>query len=247
MITLIIDNREQKLYKLILERDLDIYLSKINIENSNLELGDIKIIIEHDNNKRELVFERKTLNDLNSSIKDGRYKEQKTRLLANYSNSDITYIIEEDSIEKSIKRNDNKISSVYIHSLYRDNIHLFFTNNIFETINIIITLCKKIINNPHHFINNNLNKIEEYTNCIKIKSKKIKNITPDNCFILQLAQIPTISNKLASNIVNVYSNIRELINDLDKYDNEKDKINILSKIDKIGKEKAKKIIEYMKL
>ena len=64
MLKIIIDNREINLLNKIKERDLDIYKDKINIENINLELGDIKIIF----NDIEYIFERKTLTDLNQSI-----------------------------------------------------------------------------------------------------------------------------------------------------------------------------------
>lgn len=185
MIKLIIDSREKNLYNNIKERDLDIYKNNINIEYLSLELGDIKIII-YDNDEiiRELVFERKTLNDLNSSLYDGRYKEQKNRLLSNIAINNLTYIIEGDTISKSINRNSKNISSVYIHTLYRDDIRIIFTDNLFETTNFILTLCSKIIDKPENFYNSNKN--TDYLNCIKIKSKKIENITPDNCFILQL-------------------------------------------------------------
>lgn len=238
MLKIIIDNREINLLNKIKERDLDIYKDKINIENINLELGDIKIIF----NDIEYIFERKTLTDLNNSIIDGRYKEQKNRLLSNYKH--ITYIIEGDDIIKSIMRNDKKISSVYINSIYRDKINIIFTKNIFETTTFLLTLCTKFIDNPDKY--KNIENIE-YIDTIKIKSQKIKNITPDNCFILQLSQIPTISNKIASNIVNKYSSISILISSINNCNNNNEKIKLLSEIDKVGNEKAKKILEYMKL
>jgi ERCC4-type nuclease len=246
MLNLIIDSREKTLFNSIMERDLDIYIKDITIQNTNLELGDIKIIINNDI-YRELIFERKTLNDLISSIHDGRYKEQKTRLLSNFYSYNITYIIEGDDISKSIDRNNKKISSAYMNMLYRDNIHLIFTKNIFETTNFILSLCSKIIDKPSNYINNNMDNNFKYTDCIKIKSKKNDNITPDNCFILQLSQIPNISNIIAKNITNIFPNIRELIKELDKYDNENDKIKVLSSIDKVGIKKAKNILKYMKL
>ena len=131
MINLIIDNRESVLYNNIIERDLDKYKDFINIDKKNLELGDIEININNIDYTNTLIFERKTLSDLNSSINDGRYKEQKNRLLSSYSNNAITYIIEGDDIHKSINRNDKKISSAYINTLYRDNIKIIFNKNIF--------------------------------------------------------------------------------------------------------------------
>ena len=46
----------------------------------NLDIGDILCYI---NDELKLIIERKTITDLYSSIKDGRYHEQKTRLLSN--------------------------------------------------------------------------------------------------------------------------------------------------------------------
>ena len=91
---------------------LDVEINRI------LELGDIEINISNVDFTNKFIFERKTLTDLNASINDGRYKEQKHRLLSSYSNNAITYIIEGDDIHKSINRNDKKISSSYFNTLY---------------------------------------------------------------------------------------------------------------------------------
>ena len=64
MIKLIIDNREIKLIELLEKNN-------ILIEKRNCEIGDI--IYEYEE-KPFIIIERKTLNDLSNSIKDGRYK-----------------------------------------------------------------------------------------------------------------------------------------------------------------------------
>ena len=72
---IIIDNREQKIkQKLTVEK-------YPFISYENLELGDI--LVKYDN-ELLLIIERKTLSDLASSVKDGRYKQQKIRLLNNF-------------------------------------------------------------------------------------------------------------------------------------------------------------------
>ena len=48
-----------------------------------------------------MLGERKTTCDLYSSIRDGRYKEQKCRLLNNYDKRKILYIIELHLLTKS--------------------------------------------------------------------------------------------------------------------------------------------------
>ena len=76
---LIIDKRENELFE-----KLSIYLEmfenkNIKLENDVLPLGDI--LLKDDNNL--LIIERKTINDLLASIKDGRYTEQSLRLSQN--------------------------------------------------------------------------------------------------------------------------------------------------------------------
>lgn len=241
MITINIDTREKNLYNNIINRDLDKYKSFIDIGFKTLNLGDIEIITDFNN----FIIERKTLSDLNSSIIDGRYKEQKLRLLSNYNSNNITYIIEGDTIIKSLLKDNKKISSAYFSLLYRDNIKLIFTNNIDETATFILSLCCKIIDNPDKYkkTESEINYIEN----VKIKQKKIENITPEICFIMQLSQIPTISHTIAKNIANKYNNFKVLITEIDKMDSYNNKIKLLTNIDKIGIEKAKKILEYLNI
>ena len=67
----------------------------IKLEVVNLELGDF--IICDDLGRENVIFERKSLSDLASSIKDGRYAEQSFRLNNyNFHNHNIVYIIEGD-------------------------------------------------------------------------------------------------------------------------------------------------------
>ena len=70
-----IDNREKKLIDILDNSD-----NKLSYVKENLDLGDIQIISQETNDILVLI-ERKTLSDLSSSIKDGRYKEQKNRIL----------------------------------------------------------------------------------------------------------------------------------------------------------------------
>jgi ERCC4-type nuclease len=235
MIQLLLDSREASLISLINSRDLDEYANQISIEVKQLDIGDIHICFD------DIVYiiERKTVPDLLSSIKDGRYREQKSRLLA--SGNKITYVIEGDDIIASRQNRHNEIlTGAYIHTIYRDGINVVFTKNTNDTCTYILTLCAKIIDNPKNFIQKNND--TDYVDCVKVKSKKIDNITPDVCYIMQLAQIPSISTVLAKNIQKHYGSMRELIKALEETE---DKLELLCKIDKIGKEKAKNILQYL--
>ena len=117
------------------------------IKTQVLELGDVHIVITDDksNSKRTLVYERQTLPDMISSITDGRYREQKVRLLATYAQKDIAYIIEGDDMHESFSRANHSVSSAYLNMVYRDNIHLFFTKNVEQTSFFILSVCSKIL------------------------------------------------------------------------------------------------------
>ena len=204
---IIIDAREHKLYEDIIARDLDTYNDKIEIIKENIELGDIHIIY----NDIFFIFERKTTGDLQSSIQDGRYKEQKTRMLANYTQKQISYIIEGDDVLSSKTYNKSRmLQGAYLHTMFRDNIRVLYTKNTNETATLILTISTKIIDNPQYFIDNG-EKDTDYTSCIKLKKKKIENIDENTCYIMQLSQIPYISNVIAKNIAATYPNMVYLI------------------------------------
>ena len=238
MLKIIIDSRETNLYNNIIERDLDKYVDKITIIKQQLEIGDIHI--EYDD--LIYVYERKTVNDLLSSVKDSRYKEQKSRLLSNYKN--VNYIIEgSDIIASNNLHNQNLLTSIYFNSTYRDNIKILFTKNINDTTTFLLMLSTKIIDKPHNFILNETQKTEpDYIDICKIKSKKSENIDKETCYLLQLSQIPNISKQIAKNIKDVYPTMKILINTLATSENPNE---LLMKIPNIGKQKANKIIEYL--
>jgi ERCC4-type nuclease len=67
-------------------------LKNIQIQVECLPLGDFII---NDGENDLIIIERKTLNDLSASIKDGRYEEQSYRLNGiDHPNHNITYLIE---------------------------------------------------------------------------------------------------------------------------------------------------------
>jgi ERCC4-type nuclease len=241
-IKIIIDNREAALYNEIIERDLDKYTQQIHITKETLDLGDIHISFPD----KVYVFERKNVPDLLSSIKDGRYKEQKARLLSNIHLQHLTYIIEGDNVVSTMSYNNNKsvLLGAYFNTLFRDNIRVLFTKNVSETVTLILSLAAKIIDNPDKFSTSNISS-SDYTDNLKLKRKKIDNIDVRSCYIMQLSQIPHISNVIAKNIASIYPTFRDLIYALDACDTEDKKIQLLCAIDKIGKEKAKNIIQFL--
>jgi crossover junction endonuclease MUS81 len=109
-----VDNREQDLLKQIQNLVLFIPAFKqLKVETASLPLGDIII---YDDNDEKLIIERKCLNDLLASIKDGRYEEQSYRLNGlNHPNHNIYYLIEGD-VNKANRFKDNNIEKLTLYS-----------------------------------------------------------------------------------------------------------------------------------
>ena len=241
IVKILIDSRESKLIEILNERDLDNYKEKIIIEKKQLDVGDIHILF----NDIIYIYERKTVTDLLNSIKDGRYKEQKIRLLASCLNNN--YIIEGDTIisNKDFK-NQKILTSAYLNSIYRDNINVFFTSNINDTATFILLLATKIIDKPQNYLNKSIGICNYLDNC-KIKSKKNSNIDKDNCYLMQLSQIPGISIEISKKIKDIYPTLPNFIKTLQDLNNRKLQLALLTKIDNIGKQKAINILDYLSI
>ena len=157
---LIIDNRERDLITWLEDYNDKINEGKIQFSKENLDLGDI---IFKKNGEIIILIERKTLGDLSSSIKDGRYKEQKIRILNSISPSVRKIYLIEGKDMKCFKLPHNTFNSIIIHTIIRDNIHVKRTDNLNGSGNFIID-----INNRINKIKFN-EKIEDYSQICKTK------------------------------------------------------------------------------
>tara|TARA_Y100000389_G_C17463244_1_gene523385 strand:+ start:2745 stop:3434 length:690 start_codon:yes stop_codon:yes gene_type:complete len=229
MTSIIVDTRENALYNEIISRDMEDY--EIKIEKKQLEIGDIIISNQFTN----IIIERKTHNDIIASVKDGRYHEQKSRLLS-LENTQILYLFE----KSYVLQEDNMLQGVILNTLLRDNIHILFTKNIEDTATLLLTICVRLCKKPDSYIF----KANDYSMNLQMKIKKIDNIDHKTCFILQLGQIPSISNKIANIIALKHENMKDFLNHLNSIENKTD---YLETFEKIGKKKAEIILEYLGL
>ena len=89
----IIDEREASLYELCLTHEC-LNKEMIVLEKRVLQLGDI-LFMSDDETTTFLCIERKSLQDLLASIKDGRYSEQSYRLTNCFPNPhNVVYLLE---------------------------------------------------------------------------------------------------------------------------------------------------------
>ena len=130
MIKIVIDNRENKLIELLEKNN-------INITKKNLEIGDIIILSDE---KPIIIIERKTLSDLSASIKDGRYKEQKIRLIHNYKDCKKIYLIENSG---HFDLGNSILMSTKINGILRDNISVLESSSLINTYEILMKIVNK--------------------------------------------------------------------------------------------------------
>jgi len=144
-----VDNREQELLKHIRELIINIPLFKeLEVLVENLPLGDIII---SNNVEDKLYIERKSINDLSASIKDGRYEEQSYRLNGlSHHNHNIIYLIEGD-INRVNRFKDNKIEKLTLYSS-------IFSLNYYKGFSVIRTFS---IDETAIFICNTANKLRK--------------------------------------------------------------------------------------
>lgn len=226
---LVIDNREPKELKTLIQDKIE------NVELKNLEIGDIIFLDDDDN--IVLIFERKSISDLISSIKDGRYSEQSFRLQEYpLHNHNIFYLIEGSLLNSRKQYNETIQKTVYsaMFSLsYSKGFSLLHTSGVVETAEFIIYFFQKLVKdksikpfyqniNPinntiqQEIIETNESKKNENNNdyVSHIKTSKKSHITKENISEIMLSQIPNVSINTAKCIINEYNNIENLIKNL---------------------------------
>lgn len=198
----------------------------------NLPIGDFII---YKDNSIKLIIERKTYLDLSASITDGRFREQKTRLLE--SGSSILYIIE--GVKNNVKDKLRSACNGAIQNMiYKHNINVMFTCDVSDTIDNICMLIKKIQNGD---ILSEVNEGEEHKVKLFSKSDKINS----NLFSLQLSVIPGVSLNISNKLSDKFKNMKTLIKYLEENNEESlSEIHITEKR-KLGRALSKKIYECL--
>ena len=229
-----LDHREGKLKEMFEEQ-------KICLEYENLECGDFQILNEE--GEIMFIFERKSIDDLLASIKDGRYKNQKVKVLSQYKPHQLYYIIEGVvSFGMSSKVQDKIVQSSLINTLLRDKIGIFTTKNINETFALLRGIIERV--------NEDANK---YFQPSQIESQTIvlSSLKDDETKIFKnmLCQLPGLSDKSAQAITERWKCWKEMSTEL-SLKTEQERLQILHTIKiggarKLGKRIIESIIKHM--
>ena len=210
---LIVDNREPK------DMILELQNRVTNVSLENLELGDF--IIKNNKDETILLFERKSLADLISSIKDGRYNEQSFRLSqCELDNKYIYYIIEGNILNFCNKENETAKKMLFSSMLslsYKKGFSILHTTSPVETIEYIVRFYDKLKSESEKSEkseNTITSQSPENTYSNVVKTSKKSNITTENINEIMLIQIPGISIQVAKSLMVKFKTIIELTNAL---------------------------------
>ena len=216
-----VDIREQEMFKLI-KYYLEISPSykNITVVTENLPLGDV--IICDENNVERLIIERKSIRDLSSSIKDGRYEEQSYRLNGSpFSNHNIIYLIEGDLNSKFLFK--DRIDKISLYSA-------MFSLNHYKGFSVLRTFTidetSLVICNMAYKMNkcDNENKKPYYKNKIEALAEPVSKLLCESGFEQADVVIQETPTTTEQNIVVVENNETEA--------NEKDYCAVIKKVKK---------------
>jgi len=214
-----IDMRETELIKLLQKSPPE----KATLIIEALPIGDI--ILEY-LGKEILIIERKSISDLESSIKDGRYEEQSFRLTnSELHNHNIIYLLEGNIHSKP---NKTMLYSAMFSLQYYKGFSIVRSFNIDETAAIICNMSNKIQKDltRHAFygvgsgsgsgsgsgVEGGAEAVAVETNyCSVVKKVKKDNITPENISEIMLCQIPGISSTSAVVIMQKFKTMHNLL------------------------------------
>jgi ERCC4-type nuclease len=167
-----------------------------------LPVGDILIGVKEDGEMAEggIVIERKSIRDLEASILDGRYREQRGRILAfcEENKTQPMYILE-DSWSSSTGRLQKSALMKFIQRLVLHyQIPVIQTASIHETAELLQTMMEQWKEDP--------TRLKQTTERIKMTDgihvqKKANTADPTQFAITCLAQCPGVSVKMAQAIL----------------------------------------------
>lgn len=200
MIRVVIDTRETDLWALCAPYT-DISGNEGWIaEKRNLDIGDISFYLNDISGAPLVTLERKRVDDLGSSQKDGRYREQRARLLAQRGlGTSVGYIVEAPYWTPNLSNSWCRGSFTEVHLQqtlvrlqFRYTMPVFQVSKVSETMMFVRRIAKMLAADPAVFRGGLAETATAaaavYTEAVHIK--KADNKTPERIFVAMLSTIP---------------------------------------------------------
>jgi len=179
---MIVDDREHDLIARL-------KMEKVDFTVQRLPLGDILL----ERNGTTCLIERKRTDDFAASITDGRWREQKARL--KQSGAIVVYLIEGSLYQQS--KSPETLSSAIWNTMLRDKMWVIQTRGLEDTSLHLQQLARKIGK-----------EIKGGTGVKSLLSKRKRKI--DNVFLLMLMSVPSISERIATVLVEQWPTLKDL-------------------------------------
>lgn len=207
-----IDFREKELIEILKSKEP----LPFTVASQNLEIGDIMITNgSEEDSQTLLVLERKTLSDLSASNRDGRYREQRARLLSVKGQGiPIAYIIEIGSGWTNElnriwpgKTIESTLYSIVIRLQLRYGISVLQTKDVHSTISLITQLCKMLQDEPEVFLQGKgiaadaTTAAAVYTEALSVQKSANRNIKRPAAGML--CAVPGVGAKMSESILDV--------------------------------------------
>lgn len=189
---MIVDTREAELIKLFTDE-------KVDIEVKQLSVGDIWI--------GDLIIERKSIRDLEASILDGRYREQRGRILA-YCQENKTqpmYILEGGLHSHTGRLQTSAIMKFINRLIFHYQIPVVQTSSVKETAELLRAITEQQQEKPES--------LQRKTELVKVADgfhtqKKSNAQDPKQFSIASLSQCPGVSVKMAESLVTTFGSLK---------------------------------------
>ena len=181
------------------EHDLITLLADANPEVKQLPVGDIWI--------GDLIIERKSVKDLEASILDGRYREQRGRILAHCQENAVKplYIIEGGLSSHTGRLTTSAIMKFINRLVFHYNMPVVQTGGLKETADLLRTIVEQQQEKPES--------LRMKTDLVKVADglhvqKKVNAQDPRQFSIASLSQCPGVSVKMAEALVTTFGSLK---------------------------------------
>ena len=181
------------------EHDLITLLADATPEVKQLPVGDIWI--------GDLIIERKSVKDLEASILDGRYREQRGRILAHCQENAVKplYIIEGGLSSHTGRLTTSAIMKFINRLVFHYNMPVVQTGSLKETADLLRAIVEQQQEKPES--------LQMKTDLVKVADglhvqKKVNAQDPRQFSIASLSQCPGVSVKMAEALVTTFGSLK---------------------------------------
>jgi ERCC4-type nuclease len=208
---LCIDNRENELIKL-LDGKTEYSVKQLHVADIWIGLSPDSELKPDETECRGLLIERKSIKDFEASILDGRYREQRGRLLAfcQEKNTQPAYIL-----EGALSSGTGRLQkSALIKFMNRLSLHyqipIFQTSSVHETSELVLALHEQWNETDSQ------KTIRKKTDQVKVTDgihvqKKVNALEPQQFLIGCLTQCPGVSVKIAEAIIKEFNTLKSIM------------------------------------